>query len=242
MIDAAERQATVKAAGDVDRILTGHRVDHQKDLLRVDGGADARQLGHQLVVDVQAAGGIDEHDVAAAMRRLGACVATDLDRIGAFRRRMHRHLDLGAESDQLLDGGGAVDVGRYQVGSAAALRLQVSGELRDGGRLAGSLQADQHHDHGGRRRQVELGGAVAHQVGELGADDLDEVLLRREAAEHLGAERLLAHPLGEVAHHLEVNVRLQQREANLAHGVLDVALGDLAVPAKALDGLFELVA
>ena len=137
---------------------------------------------------------------------------------------------------------GPVDVGGDQIRTAPALRLQVAGELGDRRRLAGALQADDHDHHRRRRREVELDGAVAHQLGQLGADDLDEVLLGRQAAEHLLAERLAAHALGEVARDLEVDVGLEQRQAHLAHGVLDVALGDLAVPAQPLDGLLELVA
>ena len=60
--------------------------------------------------------------------------------------------------------------------------------------------------------------------------------------EHLGAERLLADALGEVADDVELDVGLEQRQAHVADRVLDVALGDLAVTAKTLDGLFELVA
>ena len=56
--------------GDVDRVLAGHRVDDEQDRVRLDRVADAHELGHQLLVDVQAAGGVDDDHVLALV--LGA--------------------------------------------------------------------------------------------------------------------------------------------------------------------------
>ena len=51
------------------------------------------------------------------------------------------------------------------------------------------------------------------------------------------ADGLLAHPGDEVLDDLEVDVRLEQREADLAHGGVDVGLGDPAAAGQAAEVL-----
>jgi len=62
--------------------------------------------------------------------------------------------------------------------------------------------------------------------------DLHDLLARREALHHLGAEGALLHVGDELAHHLEVDVGLQQRDADLAHGRIDVLVAQLARPRR----------
>ena len=52
-------------------------------------------------------------------------------------------------------------------------------------------------------------------------DDLHDLLAGRDALQHLRAERPLAYALDEVLDDLEVDVCLEQRETDLAHGVRD---------------------
>src|SRR6185369_5815763 len=66
-----------KALGDVDRVLTGQCVDHEQGFGRVRCSCDGLHLGHQLVVDVEPARGIEQYDVKALQlgrldRALGA--------------------------------------------------------------------------------------------------------------------------------------------------------------------------
>ena len=56
---------------------------------------------------------------------------------------------------------------------------------------------------------------------ELLVDDLDDLLSRVEPLEHVLAERALPHALDEALRDLEVDVRLEQREADLAHRLRD---------------------
>ncbi len=67
--DAVEVDRCCELLGDVDGVLAGHGVDHQQDVVRLDRVADAHELAHQLVVDVQAAGGVDDDHVAAVGAR-----------------------------------------------------------------------------------------------------------------------------------------------------------------------------
>ena len=87
----------------------------------------------------------------------------------------------------------------------------------------------------------ELGVAAAHERDELLVDDLHDLLRRREALHDLGAERALLDVRDELAHDLEVDVGLEQRQADLAHGGVDVLGGELAVALEALHDPLEAV-
>ena len=52
-----------KALGGGDGVLADHRVDDEQDLVRLDRVADVGGLLHQLGVDAEPAGGVDDHDV-----------------------------------------------------------------------------------------------------------------------------------------------------------------------------------
>ena len=65
--DAGDAEALVELVGGLHRVLPGHGVGDEQDLDRVQLLLQLLQLGHQLVVDVQAAGGIDQQHVAAAV-------------------------------------------------------------------------------------------------------------------------------------------------------------------------------
>ena len=87
----------------------------------------------------------------------------------------------------------------------------------------------------------ELGVAAAHERDELLVHDLHDLLRRREALHDLGAERALLDVRDELAHDLEVDVGLEQRQADLAHGGVDVLGGELAVALEALHDPLEAV-
>jgi hypothetical protein len=56
-------------------------------------------------------------------------------------------------------------------------------------------------------------------------NDPDELLTRLEALRDLLADRGIVDALAELRHDLVVDVRLEKRGADLAHGVLDIRLG-----------------
>ena len=101
-----------EALGDVDRVLAGQAVDDEQDLGRVGGGGDRLHLGHQRLVDVEAAGGVEQqHVVALQLRRLERAPG-DLDRLLAGDDRQRVDVGLAAEHRQLLLRGRAGDVER----------------------------------------------------------------------------------------------------------------------------------
>ena len=63
--DAGHADAAVELAGALDRVLPGHRVGDVEQVGRLDRVLDRLQLVHQLVVDVQPAGGVDDDHVEA---------------------------------------------------------------------------------------------------------------------------------------------------------------------------------
>jgi hypothetical protein len=63
-------------------------------------------------------------------------------------------------------------------------------------------------------------------------DDLDDLLRRVERLRDLGAQRPLAHGGGELAHHRQRDVGVEQRAADLADGRVDVRLGQATLAAQ----------
>ena len=76
-------------------------------------------------------------------------------------------------------------------------------------------------------------------VDQLVVDDLDDLLAGRQALEDLVADGLLADARDEVLDDLEVDVRLEQREADLAHGGIDVGLADPAAAGQVAERLAQ---
>ena len=229
--EAVEGDPLAERLGHVDRVLAGHRVEHEQRVGGLDRVAHAHELVHQLGVDVQAAGGVDDHDVAPLLARLPHAPLGDVDRVGVGALLVDRHAGLRADGLQLVDGRRAVDVAGHQRRLLALLGQQPR-ELARRRRLARALQAA-HEDHRGRlRRELELRGALAHQRGQLLQHDLHDLLARREALQDVRAARALAHRGHEVLDDAEVDVGLEQREADLAHGARDVVLGQAPAAAQ----------
>ena len=86
---------------------------------------------------------------------------------------------------------------------------------------------------------VELGGLAAQQLGQLVVDDLHHLLAGRQALEDVLAERALADARDEVADDVEVDVGLEQREADLAHRARDRLVVELAALAQIAESSAE---
>ena len=235
---AVHAELLVEGLGHVHGVLTGHGVHHQEDFLGLHGLLDPRQLVHQLGVDVQPAGGIDDQHVPAVVPGVLDGLLGSLDGIlGALLE--HGHLHLLAHHLQLLDGRRAVDVAGGQHGLLALLG-QVAGQLGGHGGFARALKAAEHVD----RRQAggpgQPGVGAAHQLGHFLADDLDDLLPGGQGGQHLLAHALLRNLLDEVLGHGVVDVSLQQCHAHLAHALLDGLLGQLALAGHFLQGALQL--
>ena len=78
-------------------------------------------------------------------------------------------------------------------------------------------------------------------VGQLLVDDLDHLLAGVEAVQHLGAEAALLQRRGEGFDDFEVDVGLEQGEADLPHRRVDVGFAQLAARADVGEGRLEAV-
>ena len=197
-----------------------------------DGLADVAQLIEQRLVDLQAAGGVEDDDVAVETLGLGDAALAELRHLRLAVGDRHRDLVVGAELLELLHRGRAADVGRDEH-RTVAVAPDRERELRRGGRLARALQADE-HEHGRRMRLVlDLALLTAEQRDQLLVDDLHDLLPGRQRFEHVTADRALADPVDERAGDAEVDVGLEQRHAHLAQADLDVLLGQAAAAGEA---------
>ena len=68
------------------------------------------------------------------------------------------------------------------------------------------------------------------------------MLLGRERAENFSAERLGFDVLDEIANDLDIDVGFEQRKADFAQRILDIALGDAALALEFFEDPFEAVA
>ena len=94
---------------------------------------------------------------------------------------------------------------------------------------------------GGPAGEREPRVTCAHQLGELVMDDLHHLLARVQVLQHLLAERPLAHARDEVLDDAEVDVCLEQGQADLAHGARDRLLVEAFLAAEVAEGGAELV-
>jgi hypothetical protein len=122
-----------------------------------------------------------------------------------------------------------------------ALALEPAAELSGQCRLTGALETGQHDD---RRRGLghpDAAGLPAEDADELLVDDLDDLLRRVQRTGHLGAGRALLDRRDERADHRQRDVGLEQRDADLARGGVDVGLGEPALATQAAEDLVHTV-
>ena len=231
--DARDVQRLVEGGGRVHRVLARHRVHDQHDLRRLRRGLDVLELVHELFVYVQAARRVEEDEVAAELLRVGYAG------LGYLHGVALAHLEDGdaqllAHGLQLLYGRRAVHVAGHEQ-RALALLFHERRQLCAVRRLARALQADEHADARALRGDVELAVLAAHECTELLVDYLHDHLRRGQALHDLRALRALGDALYKVLDDLVAHVRLQQRKAHLAHGLVHVRLGQAALAPELLE-------
>ena len=204
--DAVDVEVFVERLRGVDRVLTGHRVDDEQDLIRLDLGLDGLQLVHERLVDVQTARRVEENHVVAVPDGVGDGGFRNVDRV----RLPHLEdgdAELSADDLKLLNGRRTVDVAGDKQ-RIFILLFEQARKLRAVRRFTGALQADEHHDRGRLRRHVDLLVFAAHQGGKLFVDDLDNHLRGRQALEHVRANGALGGLFDEVLDDLIADVGL----------------------------------
>ena len=232
--DAIHAHRLVEGLSHIDGILTGHGIHHQQCLVHGNGGLDVHQLLHQHFVDLQTACRVQNDDIVAIVPGVCQRLAGDLRRLCAGQGE-HRRTGLLAHHLQLVNSRRAVDIAGYQHGAASLLDIKLGKLCRVGG-FTVALQAAEHNDRLPLVLDVQAGGfAAAHEGYQLLIDDLDHLLGGGQALHDLLTHGALGHLCAEVLGNLIVDIGFQQSHPHLAHGGLDICLGQLAVTAQ----LFE---
>ena len=187
---------------------------------------------------MQAAGGVDDEHVAPVVAGLALAELDDLRRGPLDPVGVHGHARLAGDGLELVDGSRAIDVGRHEQ-RTTPLGLEPARELAAEGGLARALQAQDHDGGHTLLGQLQLGGLAAEQGLQLLVDDLDDLLGRIEALEHVLAQRLLPHARHQGPGDAVVDVGLEQRHAHLAQRFLDVLLGQPRLAGQLAHGPFE---
>ena len=142
-----------------------------------------------------------------------------------------RDIELAAELFELFDGGRAVDVRGHQQGTVAAVP-HVDGDLGRRRGFARALKADEHDDRGWLGRALYARRLAAQEVDQLLIDNVDDLLRGIDRADDFVAEATRLDRLDEVARDPVVDVRLEQGEADLTQGLIEVLLGQGAAAAE----------
>ncbi len=150
---AGDAEALVKFAGGADRVLTDHGVSDEEQLGRIQFVLQVGEFFHQLVVDVQAAGGVDQDHVAGGQFRFAHGAAHDFERLVGAGAGPDRSAGGFGDLRELLAGRGTVYVGGNDQ-RTMAMFAQPLAHFSGRGGFARTLQADNHPD---RRR---LGGIL----------------------------------------------------------------------------------
>src|SRR5262249_26291678 len=95
--EAGEANGLVELVGDPDGGLAGHGVHDEEDLLRLGALADGGDLLHEGVVDVEAAGGVEDEDGEGLLACPLHCPNGDVDGLVAGRLGIDRDVELATE-------------------------------------------------------------------------------------------------------------------------------------------------
>ena len=236
---AGQGQRLAERLGGVDGVLTGHRINDEQRLGRLQLGVQRTDLGHHLLIDCQTAGGIHQQHVGKLRVGLAHSPARNVERQLGGGRFDEVGTDFTGERAQLFDSGRPIDVGTDHRHLLAMALFQKPRKLADRGRLARPLKTGHQDDH--RRFGGQLQGVIrcAHHLHQLLVHDLHECLARIQGGIDLLAERSLLHLLDEVLDDRERHVGLEQRHANFAQRIADVLFGESCFTRETTEGLSE---
>ena len=213
--DPRKPHRAVESLGDPHRLLPGHPVRYEQDLMGLHGRLHAAQFVQQFLIRLQPAGHVEEQVRDPAPPRLVQRAAGEFRHVLAARPRQKRDADPRRQHLQLLGRRRAVGIARDEPRPPPLLG-QASPQLRRRRRLPRPLQADE-HDHRGRDRRLRfLGRRLPQQGDEFVVDDLHDLIARPNRLHHILAERALLHLREEAAHDPEVDVRLEQGAPHFA--------------------------
>ena len=152
-------------------------------------------------------------------RRFGQRALGDHERRFARECARESRTNLRRQGLQLQNRGRPIHIGADQQHFFALFLDQPTRELARRRRLARTLQAGEHHDHRALRTQIQAGTRLAHELGQLLMDDLDEGLAGRQALDDFGADRASLDRLRKTLDDGQSHVSIEQGKPNLPHGI-----------------------
>ena len=212
---AGHADLAVELAGAPDGVLPRHGVGDVEQVRGLRDVLDGDQFAHQLVVDVQAAGGVDDDHVAAGVAGFDEGAARARHRVEIAGRIEHPHTGLAGDDRELFDGGRAAHVGRDDQ-RELALFGQHPRQLAGGGRLARALQAEHEDDLRARTAGRKAAPGVAEEREQFVADDLDDLLVGAETGLDVLRRGPIADAIDEGLDHLQVDVGFDEGDADFA--------------------------
>ena len=202
---------------------------------------DILQLIHELLVNMQAAGGIQKNQIIAVVGGIFQRLPRNTHRV-ALPHLKNRDVQLLAHYLQLGNGGGTVHIAGHQQRPLAVLPAHMARQLGAVGGFTGALQTHHHHNGGALGGRGKAGIAAAHQFRQLLVDDLHNLLGRRQALQHVAAHAALGDLSDEILDHLIADIRLQQSQADFTQAGPDIALRQTALAPQTLEGFIQFFA
>ena len=195
-------------------------------------------MGHHLGIDTQASGGVDDDDVIELALGLDDGVTSHLDGIAntvAGLRSEDMHTGSLTDDLQLGDRVGTLQVTGGQQ-RRVPLLLEPPSELARQGRLTGTLKSSEHDDGGRGLREPDGAGLTAKDLDELLVDDLDDLLSRVERLRQFLAVTAFLDRRNEFLDDRQVDVGLEEGDADLASRGVDVGIGETSLATQSLEG------
>src|SRR5713101_743802 len=236
--DAGESEALVKFSGGAYRVLSDHGVSDKENFAGLQFFFQIAEFVHQVVVNVQAAGGVHDNDITGGKFRFLDGAANNFQWLVGSGARPETYADGFCNLRELFPRGGTVDVCGNDDRTVAMLR-QPSCKFASGGRFAGALQAD-NHPHGWWARGKERLGVFAEQRSELIANQLDDLLVGRELQHDFAAERFAANAGEKFVDDRESDVAFEHGFADFGECGIEVLFGEFALATEILEGALQL--
>ena len=193
---------------------------------------------HQLVIDGQTAGSIDNHHAVTLGTRLRKRSLCHRDRILLPFHGKYRHSDLLSEGLQLLNRSRTETVAGCKKNLHTLPVLQMQCQFAGEGCLTGTVETGYQHNS---RLPLDVDCDIlrTHEVREFIVDNLHHHLLRFHRCQHIGAQSLFLYPVAEFFRDLVADVRVEQRPANLLDGFGYVYFGDFPFTLEYLERPFK---
>ena len=224
--DTIEVEAVVELLRRVDGILTGHGIDHEESLVWTEVILEIADLVHHLLINGKTTGGIDDdHVVAIGLSLLDGMVGNHAHILVVWLA-IYRNTHLLAYHLQLVDSGRTIHVTSHEQRFLTFLRLEHVGKFATECGLTRTLQTA-HQDDGRVTFELEWSFLAAHQLSQLIVYQLDHQLSWFHGCEHVHAQRLLLHLVGEFLSHLIVDIGIKECTTHVLHGFSHVDLGNL---------------